>query len=95
VRIGLLVLFLLAQALDLAYAWIGARRAGKPRLAPWALTLPFYFPLATLALVRALWEVLVCPFRWDKTAHGFDLPPGEDAITPPPAPLPHRAEAVS
>lgn len=41
-------------------------------LAPWVLTLGFYFPLATLAAYKAAWEMLSRPFYWDKTAHGLD-----------------------
>ena len=93
---GLSVLFLGAQALDVAYAWIGARRAGKERLAPWGPTMMLYFPLATLALYKALWEVVLCPFHWDKTAHGIDLPEaGRGAVTRRPAPWPRRAAAAS
>jgi hypothetical protein len=44
-----------------------------------------YFPLATLAIYKALWELARCPFHWDKTAHGIDLPCGDAAkVTPPP-----------
>lgn len=72
--VALSILFLGAQALDLAFAWMGARRAGKRRLALWAPSLMLYYPLGTLALYRALWEVGPHPFRWDKTTHGIHLP---------------------
>jgi cellulose synthase/poly-beta-1,6-N-acetylglucosamine synthase-like glycosyltransferase len=35
-----------------------------------ALTMPFYWPLATIAAVRATVELLVRPHHWAKTAHG-------------------------
>jgi cellulose synthase/poly-beta-1,6-N-acetylglucosamine synthase-like glycosyltransferase len=35
-----------------------------------ALTMPFYWPLATIAAVRATFELLVRPHHWAKTAHG-------------------------
>lgn len=35
-----------------------------------ALTMPFYWPLATLAALRALFELAVRPHHWAKTAHG-------------------------
>lgn len=47
----------------------------------WVPTLHAYFPLATLAAWKALYELVTRPFYWDKTAHGVvdsDLP-GEDA----------------
>ena len=37
---------------------------------PWALTMPLYFPLGVLAIYKALYEVMVKPFYWDKTQHG-------------------------
>lgn len=52
---------------------LAALRAPRHRgLAPWVLTLGFYFPLATLAAYKAAWEMLSRPFYWDKTAHGLD-----------------------
>jgi len=42
-------------------------------LRPWVPTLHFYFPLASLAAYKGLWELVAHPFYWDKTAHGvFD-----------------------
>jgi len=43
-----------------------------------APTMPFYWPLATLAALFALWELLTRPHHWSKTAHGLsrrNLPP--------------------
>ena len=36
----------------------------------WVLTMPLYFTLATLASYKALYEMIVMPFYWDKTEHG-------------------------
>lgn len=48
----------------------GMRRAGLPvRLGDLA-TMPFYWPLQTLAGLRAMWQLLTNPFYWDKTEHG-------------------------
>ena len=38
-----------------------------------APSMPFYWPLATLAAWRALLELLVRPHHWAKTAHGVSL----------------------
>jgi len=51
-------------------AALGDRRH-RP-LRPWVFTLGAYFPLATLAAYKAIWEMLVRPFYWDKTTHGVD-----------------------
>ncbi|MBR9842724.1 MAG: glycosyltransferase, partial [Rhodobacteraceae bacterium] len=45
-------------------------RRGNARLFPWVFTLGAYFPLATLAAYKALYELITNPFYWDKTAHG-------------------------
>lgn len=41
------------------------------RVAGAALTMPFYWPLATLAAVRALFELCARPHHWEKTEHGL------------------------
>lgn len=41
----------------------------RGRLIPFVLTMPFYFPLATLAGYKALFELIFHPYYWDKTAH--------------------------
>jgi glycosyltransferase XagB len=44
---------------------------GKHRwLIPWVPTMHFYHPLGALASWKALVEIVVRPFYWDKTAHG-------------------------
>ncbi len=40
------------------------------RLRKWIPTLGLYFPLASLAVVKALIEIVLRPFHWDKTEHG-------------------------
>jgi len=72
----LVALFLTSEALTIATGIIALRRTGH-RLSPlWVPTLHLYFPLAALASYKALWELAVRPFYWDKTSHGhFD--PGE------------------
>jgi cellulose synthase/poly-beta-1,6-N-acetylglucosamine synthase-like glycosyltransferase len=68
------VLFAATGLLNLAVAALGVNRAGKRWLLPWALTLPFYFPLAMIAMWKGLFELCWKPFFWDKTAHGKLLP---------------------
>lgn len=69
--------FIGAEVLGLAVNLLGLARAGKLRLAPWALTLPIYFPLGALAAYRGLTELATRPFYWDKTAHGILMPKGD------------------
>ncbi len=40
-------------------------------LIPWALTIPFYWILISIAAYRALWQLIHDPFYWEKTVHGL------------------------
>ncbi len=53
-----------------AIAWIGCAAPHHRKLRRWIPTTEFYFPLATLAMIKALVEIVLRPFHWDKTAHG-------------------------
>lgn len=73
---ALFVLFIGAECINLAIGVMGLSRAGKRGLIPWLPTLHLYFPLASLASYKALWEMAVRPFYWDKTRHGLFEPEG-------------------
>lgn len=66
-----LALCLTAEAVNLAVAWAGRRRAGLRLSLLWVLAMHAYFPLATAAAFKALWELMRRPFFWDKTSHGL------------------------
>ncbi|WP_300527317.1 glycosyltransferase family 2 protein [Maricaulis sp.] len=54
----------------MACAALGMQRAGhKVRLIDLA-GMPLYWPLQTIAALRAVWELIDRPFYWDKTEHG-------------------------
>lgn len=62
---------------------IGRRRWGL-RLVPYALLMPAYYLLVSLAAWRSLWELALAPDRWNKTEHGLArtslvLPPAANA----------------
>ncbi len=69
----------------------GALAVATPRhrwLIPWVPTMHFYHPLGAVASWKALIEMVVRPFYWDKTAHGiYDA----ERVTPPAPPARHRA----
>ncbi len=48
----------------------GLMRSAQPIAIAWVPSLWFYFPLASVASYKALWEAIVQPFYWDKTSHG-------------------------
>lgn len=68
---GLCGLFVLSELLTLATCLWAVRGRSHRHLIAWVPTLPVYFPLASLAAGKALWEVLRRPFFWDKTRHGL------------------------
>lgn len=73
------VMFLASFAVNLSVMLIAASGKKHRHLMIWAPTTDFYFPLATAASVKALFEMVTKPFYWDKTAHGI-----EDMVAMPP-----------
>lgn len=49
-----------------------------------ALTMPLYWPLASLAAYRALFELFIRPHHWSKTTHGLSArePSSVEALPP-------------
>ncbi|WP_084657669.1 glycosyltransferase [Natronohydrobacter thiooxidans] len=70
VMLGFFAVFVMSEAVTLSvgYLALGGHRHRHLRL--WLPTLHGYFPLAVLAVYKALWELISAPFYWDKTAHG-------------------------
>lgn len=70
----------------------GALAVATPKhrwLIPWVPTMHFYHPLGAIASWKALFEMVVRPFYWDKTQHGlFDA---ERGLTRPRRPARRRA----
>ncbi|KMO33963.1 glycosyl transferase [Methylobacterium tarhaniae] len=52
-------------------ALAGCRRRGWWTLAPWVIALPVYYALVSAAAWLALVELLLAPYRWNKTDHGL------------------------
>ncbi|MFW8594968.1 glycosyltransferase family 2 protein [Cribrihabitans neustonicus] len=61
------------ELLGMAIAVTAACISRRPWLAIWAPALLLYFPLGAVAVMKAAYELLACPFFWDKTAHGLPL----------------------
>ncbi len=66
----MLGLFLCSEATTLVLGALAVRAAGKSFLIPWVPVLHLYYPLATLAVIKGLSEIVFRPFYWDKTIHG-------------------------
>ncbi|WP_120635129.1 glycosyltransferase [Ruegeria sp. EL01] len=74
---SLVWLFLAAEGLNMAVSALAVSAPERRFLLPFVPTMFLYFPLGILAAYKALWELAVKPFYWDKTQHGQadeDLP---------------------
>ncbi|EKE73174.1 family 2 glycosyl transferase [Celeribacter baekdonensis B30] len=97
VLVGLGATFLLSEVVTVAVGMVATSTSKHKWLWPWVPTLHFYYPLATLAALKGLWEMVTKPYYWDKTAHGVhDLGFHEDeaetaAALSPVSPMPHPA----
>lgn len=60
----------LGWAVMLIAALVAMARRGDQGLLGWAPTLPFYWWLGGIAAWKAMIEMLLAPYYWDKTEHG-------------------------
>lgn len=74
-------LFIFSEGLGIAIGIWAVRRAKHRHLRPWVPTMHFYFPLGCLAGWKAVYEIVVKPFYWDKTTHGVFAAPEGQATT--------------
>ncbi|MGP9791064.1 glycosyltransferase [Roseinatronobacter sp. NSM] len=63
-------LFLMSEAVNISVGLVATRARHHRHLRVWLPMLHGYFPLAVLAVYKALWELVSAPFYWDKTPHG-------------------------
>ena len=68
--LALILLFFIAEILTIAMSMTAVCAPNRRHLMKWVLTMPLYFTLGTLASYKALYEMIVTPFYWDKTEHG-------------------------
>jgi len=67
------IAFVASELISIFLGAVALKRAGHAKMTAWVPTLHFYFPLASLAMLKALYEIALAPFYWDKTSHGhFD-----------------------
>jgi cellulose synthase/poly-beta-1,6-N-acetylglucosamine synthase-like glycosyltransferase len=82
--------FLVTELVNVA---AGAFAVSSPKhrwLIPWVPTMHFYHPLGAVASWKAVVELVVRPFYWDKTAHGIYGPDSASILRRPQAP--HHGE---
>ncbi|MBK0329085.1 glycosyltransferase [Rhodobacteraceae bacterium F11138] len=67
---GFSALFVLAELMVITIGLVAVFSPERRFLMRWVPTMMFYFPLAALAAYKALYELIVAPYYWDKTQHG-------------------------
>ncbi|QFT81573.1 Beta-monoglucosyldiacylglycerol synthase [Roseovarius sp. THAF27] len=73
-------LLLAIEVLNLTIYMASVTGPKHRHLLAWVPTMHFYLPLGAVAAYKALYELVLKPFFWDKTQHGLSL-----AVAPPPA----------
>ena len=69
------------QAVMLGCAALALRRRGALGLLPWVPTLLLYWTMGAVAAWKAVAELALAPYYWDKTQHGVTrLAPGADVV---------------
>lgn len=63
-------LFVCAEFLVLCIGIASVAAPERRFLLRWVPTMPLYFPLAAIAAYKALYELVLRPYYWDKTQHG-------------------------
>ena len=66
----LAIFFVATEALNITIGLLAVSDRNHRHLLKWVPTLVLYFPLGSLASYKALYELVVKPFYWDKTQHG-------------------------
>lgn len=64
------LLFFATEILTIAMGIVAVSGRQHRHLIKWVVTMPVYFTLGTLATYKALYELILTPFYWDKTDHG-------------------------
>ncbi|MEX0339998.1 MAG: glycosyltransferase family 2 protein, partial [Arenibacterium sp.] len=87
-----ITLFLATEGLAWVAGLVAVSRSDRRFLIPFIPSMMFYFPLGTVAMLKALFELAVSPYFWDKTQHG--IAPNHKAATPAPAARRDIAQSV-
>jgi cellulose synthase/poly-beta-1,6-N-acetylglucosamine synthase-like glycosyltransferase len=69
-------LFLTVEALNICIHALAVSGRKHRHLMLWVPTMHFYAPLGAVAAYKALYELVLKPFFWDKTAHGLSVTAG-------------------
>lgn len=77
-------LFLMVEVVNIVIHTAAVRGRPHRHLLPWVPTMHLYAPLGAIAAYKAVYELVLKPFFWDKTTHGLSLkahPPVSDTAS--------------
>lgn len=66
-----LINLLLGNGFFIYISTVGAFKRHNYSLIPYALTIPAYWIMMSIAAYKALWQLITNPFYWEKTTHGI------------------------
>ncbi|MGJ8547064.1 MAG: glycosyltransferase family 2 protein [Sulfitobacter sp.] len=68
---AMIVFFMLAEAINMTLSLMAVSGREHRHLLGYVPTTLFYYPLGMLAAYKAIFELILKPFYWDKTDHGI------------------------
>ena len=77
---ALLLLFFFSEILTMTMGMTAVTSPNRRHLLKRVVTMPLHFTLGPLASYKALYELIVTPFYWDKTEHGAVKPDVVDRL---------------
>jgi cellulose synthase/poly-beta-1,6-N-acetylglucosamine synthase-like glycosyltransferase len=63
-----------SELLSMAIGFLAVARPERRFLLGWVPTMPVYYLLGIVAVYKAMYELFLKPFYWDKTRHGLARP---------------------
>ncbi|TMV91429.1 glycosyltransferase [Thioclava sp. BHET1] len=91
----MMAVFVGSELINIAVGMWAVRGAEHRHLIKWVPTLMAYFPLGALAGWKAIYEVILRPFYWEKTRHGiYDIAPTHMHPVAQDGPLPSFTQPV-
>ncbi|MGD0089920.1 MAG: hypothetical protein ABSE73_08375, partial [Planctomycetota bacterium] len=83
------MMLFVANFVFIALGLVSCHRRGLGHLFPYALLVPFYWVLISLAAVKGFYQLFTNPFYWEKTVHGLVSQPPAAPPPGPPAQMPN------
>jgi hypothetical protein len=73
------IMLFVANFIFILLGLISCQKRGNGDLFPFALLVPFYWVLISIAAIKGFWQLFWNPFYWEKTTHGLAQTPGDSS----------------